>query len=87
MRGLVHLVRVHLRDRIEDSVAALRIPLLVLRGSDDRLTTRAWARDLAAAAPSGRFLELPGAHTFPWAHPQAWSEPVHRLTLDAAPSP
>jgi pimeloyl-ACP methyl ester carboxylesterase len=84
VRGLLHLVRVHLRDRIEESVPAMTVPLLVLRGADDRLTTTQWARGLAAAAPSGRYQELPGAHTFLWADPGSWSEPVRQLALDAA---
>jgi pimeloyl-ACP methyl ester carboxylesterase len=83
VRGLLHLVRVHLRDRIEESVAALTVPVLVLRGADDRLSTAEWARGLAAAAPSGRYQEVPGAHTFVWADPAAWSEPVRQLALDA----
>lgn len=84
LRGLIHLVRVHLRDRIEEPVAALDVPLLVLRGAEDRLTTRAWARGLATGRRS-RYLELAGAHTFVWADPAAWSEPIRRLALEVAP--
>jgi pimeloyl-ACP methyl ester carboxylesterase len=84
VRGLVHLVRVHLRDRIEESVPALTVPVLVLRGADDRLSTAEWARGLAAAAPAGRYQELPGAHTFLWADPASWSAPVRQLALEAA---
>ncbi|GAA5133244.1 alpha/beta fold hydrolase [Pseudonocardia adelaidensis] len=84
VRGLLHLVRVHLRDRIEESVPALTVPVLVLRGADDRLSTAEWARDLAASAPSGRYREVPGAHTFVWADPRAWSAPVRQLALEAA---
>lgn len=84
VRGLVHLVRVHLRDRIEESVPALTVPVLVLRGVDDRLSTAEWARGLAAAAQAGRYQELPGAHTFLWADPGSWSAPVRQLALDAA---
>ena len=84
VRGLLHLVRVHLRDRIEESVIALTVPLLVLRGAEDRLTTGEWARGLAAAVPSGRYQELPGAHTFLWADPGSWSAPVRQLALDSA---
>lgn len=76
----------HLRDRIEESVGALTV-LLVMRGVDDRLTTTGWARGLATAAPTGTYLDLPGAHTFACAHPEAWSEPVCRLARDAASSP
>ncbi|TWF81998.1 alpha-beta hydrolase superfamily lysophospholipase [Pseudonocardia hierapolitana] len=84
VRGLLHLVRVHLRDRIEESVPALTVPVLVLRGADDRLSTREWARGLAAAAPSGRYQEVPGAHTFLWADPGSWSAPVRQLALGAS---
>jgi pimeloyl-ACP methyl ester carboxylesterase len=84
VRGLLHLVRVHLRDRIEESVPELTVPLLVLRGVDDRLSTAEWARGLAAAAPVGRYEEVPGAHTFLWADPGSWSAPVRQLALEAA---
>jgi pimeloyl-ACP methyl ester carboxylesterase len=84
VRGLLHLVRVHLRDRIEESVPELAVPLLVLRGVDDRLSTAEWARGLAAAAPAGRYVEVPGAHTFLWADPSSWSAPVRQLALQAA---
>lgn len=78
LRGLAHVVRVHLRDRIEESVPALDVPVLVLRGARDRLTTSAWARGLAASATAGQYVEVPdGAHTFVWPHPAAWSEPIH----------
>lgn len=81
LRGLLHLVRVHLADRIEDAVPRMGVPALVLRGERDRLTTASWARGLAESAPGGRYAELPGAHTFPWADPAAWSEPIRRVAL------
>jgi pimeloyl-ACP methyl ester carboxylesterase len=73
LRGLVRLVRVHLRDRIEEAVPALRAPVLVLRGGQDRLTTAGWARGLAESAHCGRYREVPGAHSFLWADPAVWS--------------
>ncbi|WP_198961919.1 alpha/beta fold hydrolase [Pseudonocardia sp. MH-G8] len=82
VRGLLHLVRVHLRDHIEEPVSALAVPLLVLRGADDRLTTAEWARGLAVATPSGRYQELPGAHTFLWGAPDSWSAPVRQLARE-----
>ena len=59
----------------------LRVPVLVLRGREDRLSTVAWVQRLAALARQGRMVELPGAHTFPWAVPNAWSEPVRTRFL------
>jgi pimeloyl-ACP methyl ester carboxylesterase len=80
-RRLVHLVRAHLRHRLEDPVRRLAVPLLVLRGADDRLSTTAWANGLAASVADGEFVELPGAHTFVWRDPQAWSPPVRRFAV------
>jgi pimeloyl-ACP methyl ester carboxylesterase len=78
-RRLWHIVRAHLDDRIEDVLADLPFPVLVLRGRRDRLLTAGWARKLARTAPDGRFVEVPGAHTFVWPYPDAWSEPIRSL--------
>ncbi len=78
-RRLIHLVRAHLHDALENSVARLEVPLLVIRGKDDAIGTRAWARELASLVPDGELVEVPGAHTFPWLDLQAWSEPVRRF--------
>jgi pimeloyl-ACP methyl ester carboxylesterase len=79
-RRLLHLVRVHLADELEATVWKLTVPLLVIRGVDDRLSTARWGRELVMLRPGGEYVELPGAHTFPWLDPQAWSEPVRRFT-------
>ncbi|WP_207946858.1 alpha/beta hydrolase [Actinomadura sp. 7K507] len=78
-RRLLHIVRAHLDDHLEDVLAEMPVPVLVLRGREDRLLTAGWARDLARTAPDGRYVEVPGAHTFVWPHPDAWSEPFRRL--------
>jgi dihydropteroate synthase len=85
LRALVHLVRVHLRDRIEEAVPALRAPVLVLRGAQDRLTTTEWARGLAESARYGRYREVPGAHSFLWGDPAVWSDPVRELARERIP--
>jgi pimeloyl-ACP methyl ester carboxylesterase len=77
--GIAHLIRVHLRDRTEEQVARLRVPVQLLRARGDRLSTDVWVHDLAAAVPDGEVVTLPGAHAFVWTHPQAWSEPLRRL--------
>lgn len=46
---------------IEDRVARLRQPLLVLRGSRDPIADSRWCRELALRAADGRFAEIPGA--------------------------
>jgi pimeloyl-ACP methyl ester carboxylesterase len=76
---LVHLLRAHLRDRLEDTVPGIRGPLLVLRGEQDRLSTPGWVRHLADLAEDGRVVTVPGPHTFLWCDPGSWSAPVREL--------
>lgn len=75
-RRLIGLIRAHLAFRIEEPLGRLRVPALVLRGSEDRLSTPAWCRRLAALTPGGRYVELPGAHSFFWDDPDTWSDVV-----------
>jgi pimeloyl-ACP methyl ester carboxylesterase len=75
-RRLAHLVRASLRHDIEAALRRLTVSLLVLRGAGDVLSTPEWGRRLVATAPDGRYVELPGAHGFPWSDPYAWSAPA-----------
>jgi pimeloyl-ACP methyl ester carboxylesterase len=84
LRRLLHTVRIHLADHLEDVVPQLPVPVLVLHGGLDRLCTEEWARRLADLAHDGRFASMPGAHTFPWADREAWSEPVRRLAREVS---
>jgi len=84
MPRVAHTLRVHLRDRLEDVVPRVGVPLLVLHGERDLLCSEEWARALAGAAPDGRFESVPGPHSFPWTRPQAWSAPIRRLAEDVS---
>jgi pimeloyl-ACP methyl ester carboxylesterase len=64
---------------MEEPVSRLTVPLLVIRGREDRISTPEWGRRLAELAPVGEYVEVAGAHTFPWREPQAWSEPMRRF--------
>jgi pimeloyl-ACP methyl ester carboxylesterase len=79
-RRLLHLVHVHLRHDIESPLRRLTVPLLVLRGAQDPVCTPDWARRLAVTGPEGRYVQLPGPHSFPWSHPDAWSAPIRQFT-------
>ena len=72
-RRLPELLRSALADRPEDAVPRIPVPLLVLHGQHDRLCPQSWAQRLAAAAPDGRAIRLPGAHNVPWTHPEQLS--------------
>ncbi|WP_233498682.1 alpha/beta fold hydrolase [Blastococcus sp. TF02A-26] len=82
LRRVRHALAVHLDDRLEETVERVAQPTLVLYGDTDRLCTEAWARELAHRAPDGRFVVLPGAHSFVWTAPDAWSAPVEALARE-----
>ena len=79
LRRVAHALGVHLADALEDVVPQVPVPVLVLRGDQDRLCREEWARELADLAPDGRFVPVPGAHSFVWTAPAAWSGPVEDL--------
>jgi len=76
LRRLAHVLRIHLRHSLPEAVDALRVPVLVIRGRDDALSTRRWAQRLAGRAADGGYVEVCGPHTFCWRYPAAWSPPL-----------
>jgi pimeloyl-ACP methyl ester carboxylesterase len=66
------LWRVCAPDRIDARLRAVGVPVTVVRGTRDRLCRADWAATVAAAAPSGEMLEVPGAaHMTVQTHPDA----------------
>ncbi|MBO3743481.1 alpha/beta fold hydrolase [Actinoplanes flavus] len=76
LRHIAHLVRVHRRHVIEESLRRVTVPILVLRGRRDPMSTARWARGLA----TGGYIELSGAHDFAWGDPNGWSAPMRGFT-------
>jgi pimeloyl-ACP methyl ester carboxylesterase len=59
-------------DRIDHALAAVRCPVLVVRGRRDRIAPQDWTEVLAATAPTGRAQTLAaGGHMVPITHPVA----------------
>ncbi|NEK86720.1 alpha/beta hydrolase [Blastococcus saxobsidens] len=57
-------------DRIDVRLAAVAVPVVVVRGTRDALCPAGWAARVAAAAPRGQLVELPGAaHMIVQTHP------------------
>jgi pimeloyl-ACP methyl ester carboxylesterase len=84
-RGIAHLIRVHLRDRLEEQVEGLPMPVLALRADQDRLSTEAWMDELVGlAGGAAEWVRMPGAHAFVWLYPDAWSAPIRHLAERAA---
>jgi pimeloyl-ACP methyl ester carboxylesterase len=69
-RAMRRLWRVAAPDRIDRRLSAVTVPVTVVRGTRDRLCPHDWAAAVAAAAPHGRLVELPGAaHMTVQTHP------------------
>ena len=79
-RPMTALWRVAAPDRIEARLAAVPVPVVVVRGSRDALCPADWAAQVAAAAPRGRLVELPGAaHMTVQTHPTAIADVLRSL--------
>jgi pimeloyl-ACP methyl ester carboxylesterase len=60
-RAMRALWRATSPDRIDDRLADVVVPVVVVRGTRDRLCPPDWAVRVAAAAPKGRLAEIDGA--------------------------
>jgi len=75
-------------DHIEARLPDLRVPVVVVRGTQDRLCPHDWAAALAAAAPRGQLVEVPGAaHMTPQTHPAEVAAVLSSLVAGRSPSP
>jgi pimeloyl-ACP methyl ester carboxylesterase len=69
-RAMAALWRTAAPDRIDVRLTSVRVPVVVARGTRDALCPHDWAVRLAAAAPEGRLVEIPGAgHMTVQTHP------------------
>ena len=69
-RAMVALWRAAAPDRIDERLRRLAVPVVVVRGTRDRLCAHDWAQHLVSSAPHGRLVELPGAaHMAVQTHP------------------
>ncbi|MEV0727086.1 hypothetical protein AB0I37_30490 [Micromonospora purpureochromogenes] len=65
----------HRRYVIDAPVARLAVPVLVIRGRDDVLSSGDWGAASPGRQPTVTTWSSPTG-TFPWGHPSAWWEPV-----------
>lgn len=73
-----------LRYRMEETITDVGQPVLVVRGTGDPIARRAWCQQIAAAAPNGSFVELPGAHQAQEHQPVAFARLVGAFRHPAA---
>jgi 2-hydroxy-6-oxonona-2,4-dienedioate hydrolase len=65
--------QIALRDRIEDKLPQLAMPVLVVRGQHDPIVSQRWVEELRAKLPNGRLVITPGAHTPNFSEPDAFA--------------
>jgi hypothetical protein len=65
------LMRVNSQIDLRGILPTIRVPTLVIHRSDDVCTNVEGGRELAAAIPGARWLELPGRDHLPWVGPNA----------------
>ncbi|MGQ7298108.1 alpha/beta fold hydrolase [Quadrisphaera sp. KR29] len=58
-----------LAHRVEDRLPGVGVPVTVVHGQSDPLCSAEWSAHLAAAAPRGRLVVVPGCHVLQWSHP------------------
>jgi pimeloyl-ACP methyl ester carboxylesterase len=74
-------------DRVDDRLTRVGVPVVVVRGTRDALCPRDWAAHLAARAPRGRLVELPGAaHMTPQTRPGDVAALLVALVAGASPA-
>ncbi|MDG6105573.1 alpha/beta hydrolase [Dactylosporangium aurantiacum] len=73
---LARFVRSGLRDRPEDVIGALRCPVLLATGAQDRFAPPDWIGRLAAAAPAARTTTVAASHAVPYSRPGQFAELV-----------
>ncbi|WP_369141127.1 alpha/beta fold hydrolase [Modestobacter versicolor] len=67
-------------DRVDERLRRVPVPVFVVRGDRDALCPHDWAARLAAGAPHGRLVELPGAaHMTPQTRPDDVARLVREL--------
>jgi pimeloyl-ACP methyl ester carboxylesterase len=77
-RRILGTLRDALRDRIEEKLPNVRVPVTIMCGAHDPVSPPAWGQQLArltgsrVGAAEAKFVAIPGAaHAAPFSHPEA----------------
>ena len=74
-----------LSDRIEDSLASISVPALVIHGARDTIASRRWASEVTLRLHAGRLHVVPGiAHGVGTLAPRAFAAAVYRFVRDVS---
>lgn len=71
LKRLIHTFRFALLDKIEDKLSQIRLPVLVVRGGEDKIISQAWADEVTRLLPMGKLVIIPDkAHTVNYNSPK-----------------
>ncbi len=87
--GVARVLRSGMRDRPDERLRSLRVPLTLTAGEADTYAPRWWLEQLAAAAvqsPAVAVEVLPGSHNNPFTHPEQLASTItSTLAVGAGP--
>ncbi len=88
-RRLAGTFRHMLADRVEDKLPRVAAPVLVVRGTRDRIVPQAWAERAARLLPRGRLAVVPGAaHAINFSYPREFKAATLAFLLaEETPAP
>jgi pimeloyl-ACP methyl ester carboxylesterase len=73
-----------MRDRIEDKLPYVDVPVLVVRGGKDRMVSQAWAEEVTRLLPYGRLSVMEGLpHMVPYRDPHGLAREVAAFLREA----
>lgn len=83
-RGIA-TARMMVEDDMAEKLTHVRVPILVVRGGRDAIVTQAWAETVAALAPDGRLIVIPGAaHAVNYDTPKEVAAAVNHFLASAS---
>jgi pimeloyl-ACP methyl ester carboxylesterase len=81
IRRLIGTFRCALDDHIEEKLPRVRVPTLVVRGSQDTIVPQRWTEEAVRLLPQGRLVVIPGAgHTVNYNSPVELARVVRTFT-------
>lgn len=70
LRRAIRTFQISLEDPIEEKLPHVRVPTLVVRGTQDVIVSQRWAEEVARSLPRGRLVVIPGVmHTINFYNP------------------
>lgn len=70
-----------IEDAIEKEIVRVRLPVLIVNGTNDPIVPNDWAETLARVAPNGRKIDIRGPHNFHFSHAKELSQKCRQFIV------